>query len=307
MKHLEIYFSKNGISSSQANHVANLIKEKNKVVEAELNNTASYREVLTKDGEKFTLKNPIPVDLLNLSQKEGELYALSSWFREAIKARDTLLTYYKQCPGTEFGELPKTPVLQIPEKVNISTPAKATEADILATFSIKELAEYWTLEAKAAHIGKRIHKGGVVANIREQILANKDSVTSFTVMDGKHYPVTLSKVYDLTEVTEAFDKLQDIHRQYESKLNFYKAKIQNGITELDAKRQSEFKAAQEAENNKYNSELLEYQGVMRQYQEAVAVQNAANEAARANKLREVSAWKIAIPDELLPVYQQFSE
>lgn len=307
MKHLEIYFSKSGISSSQANHVANLIKENNKVVESELNNTAAYCEVLTKDGEKFTLKNPTPVDLLNLSQKEGELYALSSWLREAIKAREALLIHYRQCPGTEFGELPKPPTAQAPVKVNIAAPAKATEADILAAFSIKELAEYWSLEAKASHIGKRIHKGGVVSNIREEILANKDSVTSFTVMDGKHYPVTFSKVYDLDYVTKAFDDLQKLHREYESKLNFYKAKIQNGMTELDVKRQSEFKAAQEAANNKYNSELLEYQGVLRQYQEAVAVQNAANEAARANKLREVSAWKIVIPDDLLPVYKQFSE
>ncbi len=307
MKHLEIYFSKNGISSSQANHVANLIKEKNKVVESELNNTAAYTETLFKDGEYFILKNPIRVNLLLLSQKEGEFYALSSWLREAIKARDALLTYYRQCPGTEFGALPQALELKPPVKLTFTQPVKATEADILANFSIKELAEYWSLEAKAAHIGKRIHKGGVVSNIREEILANKDSVTTFTVMDGKHYPIQFSKVYDFNNITETFDKLQKLHREFESKLNFYKAKIQNGMSELDAKRQGEFKSVQESANLKYNTEIIDYNNAVRNYNESVAVQNAANEEARANKLREVSAWKIAIPDELLPIYQQFSE
>lgn len=307
MKHLEIYFDKNGISSSQANHVANLIKEKNKVVDSELNNTAAYKEVLRREGENFTLKNPQPVDLFNLSRREGELYALSSWLREAIKARETLLTFYRECPHTFFGEVPVWNPPPSPVKKQIPVPAKATEADIFETFSLKELAEYWALESKAAHIGKRIHKGGTVSNIREEILANKDSVTTFTVMDGKHYPVSFEKVYSIDDVSDAFDKLQKLHRGYEQKLNFYKAKIQNGMTELNAKRLSEYRKDQEAENARYNKEWTDCNDALREQQEKVALKTAENEQSRALKLREVSSWKIVIPYDLSEIYQQFSE
>lgn len=307
MKHLEIYFDKNGISSSQANHVANLIKEKNKVVDSQLSNTGAYKEYMDKDGATFCLKNPQPVDLLNLAQVEGNLYALSSWLREAVKARETLLKHYRECPHVVFGDLPVANVPAAPVKRQIPAPAKATDSDILENFSIKDLAEYWTLEAKAAHIGKRIHKGGIISNIREEILTNKDSVTAFTPIDGKHYPITFQKVYEIEAVSLAFDELQKVHREFEQKLNYYKARIQNGITELDAKRLSEYRAAQEAENIRYNKEATDYNDAVRKFQDSVVLKTAENEELRARKLREVSARKIAIPDELRDIYKQFSE
>lgn len=310
MKHLEIYFSKDGISSSQANHVSNLIRERNKVVASEIDTTGAYREILKKDGETFHIRNPRKVDLLTLSQQEGELYALSAWLREAIKAREALLTYYRNCPHTEFGQLPSWPngaAPTMPVRVNITPPSKATDADILATFSVKDLAEYWTLEAKAAHIGKRIHKGGVVSNIREELLARKEDTTTFVQIDGKSHPVNFTSVYNLDEVTESFDKLQSLHRDYEKKLNWYKARIQNGMSELDAKRQGDYKAAYETAANQFNSDIEAYNGLVRLMNDSIVKQTAENEKARAEKLREVSAWKILIPDDLSEVYKQFSE
>lgn len=310
MKHLETYFSKDGISSSQANHVCNLVKEHNKVVAAELDQAAAYSETMAYGNQTIFLKNPATVDFAKLAVKEGELYALSAWLREAIKARETLLTYYRNCPITVFAEFyswPNGEAPAVPRQNAVPVPVKATEADILETFSIKDLSEYWALEAKAAHIGKRIHKGGIIAQVREDLIADKQKITSFQKVDDKSYVVTYAPLYSLNQTNQVFNDLQKLHREYESRLNWYKARIQNGISELDAERQGKYKAELDKEAARYREEAKVYHDLMTGMQNSNIALSAENEQKRALKLREISAWKIAIPDDLKSVYQQFAE
>lgn len=307
MKHLETYFSKDGISSSQANHVANLVKEKNKVVAAELDRAQAYGQKMSYKSEWLNLASPDHVNLTDLATQEGELYALSAWLREAISARNTLLEYYGKCAASEFGQsVPDFDLPAVPQAKVIPSPAVATEGDILAGFSIKELGEFWALGSKAAHIGKRIHVGGTIANIRNETLMRRDKQTSFTKVDDVSYPVQFLPVYDTEEIDSVFFALQEKHREFESRLNFYKARIQNGMTELNAKRQAEYKTTLAAEQQRYSAALNQYRADMELYNNALNQLSAANEEKRADKLREISAWKIAIPDELKSVYDKIA-
>lgn len=101
MKADYIYFGDSGLTSTSANHVANMAKESVRDVTAELGGVSFYGTTvsLLSGGEPKTAKVGKTTEELDRTYENlthiGEAHALIAWLREAIKARERLLKEVK--------------------------------------------------------------------------------------------------------------------------------------------------------------------------------------------------------------------
>lgn len=296
------FFSPDGISSSDANFLAELAKTRNTKLVARIDNAAAYMVTVNFNGSPVIIENPAPIDILSVVHI-ADLYALSAWLREAIKAKNELIDWVKVVEDTHFGEHPVFTPIPLKHYAAPAAPKEPTEEEAISTFSVDELAEYYKLEAYAAHIGKRIHPGGAVYKLIEDTAAHKERTSEFHQIDGVSYVKTFAPVYTDESLAPGMEELRVAQNEFQRKLNWYKARIQNWITQTKARRMSEHRAeieAKQAEVNKHNQAAREN---LEAYSSALAAAKADNERKRAEKLKEISTYKILIPATLQPVYQ----
>ena len=132
-----VFFGESGLTSTSANHVANLAKEYAKKQESELNAVCFYNTQIGLIGTD--VKNTVSIgiseeQLLEIPAKLEEVTkakSLIAWLREAIKARDAMFEaankkdieeWYKE-RGLELWNAP-------------SRPTQFTKDDIIATLNI---------------------------------------------------------------------------------------------------------------------------------------------------------------------------
>ena len=165
-----VFFGESGLTSTSANHVANLAKEYAQKQESWLNAVCFYNTQIGLIGTD--VKNTVSIgiseeQLLEIPAKLEEVTkakSLIAWLREAIKARDAMFDaankkdieeWYKE-RGLEFWNAPSRPTL-------------FTKDDIIATLNIKERNHIYTLETKCAVIGKYIHPDGPFSTARKKL------------------------------------------------------------------------------------------------------------------------------------------
>ncbi len=101
MKADYIYFGENGLTNTSANHVANMAKESIKNVASELEAISFYSMTVslisggTRQQAKIGSTREHLDGVLKSLETVGEANALIAWLREAIKARERLLTEVK--------------------------------------------------------------------------------------------------------------------------------------------------------------------------------------------------------------------
>lgn len=295
------FFSPDGISSSDANFLAELAKTRNTKLVARIDNAAAYVVTVNFNGSPVTIENPAPVDITGVTHI-ADLYALSAWLREAIKAKNELIDWVKAVEDTHFGGYPVFTPIPLKQYIAPAAPKEPTEEEAISTFSVDELAEYYRLEAYAAHIGKRIHPGGAVYKLVEETAAHRERTSEFHQIDGVSHVKTFLPVYTEESLAPGMEELRNSQNEFQRKLNWYKARIQNWITQTKAKRMSEHKAEieeKQAEVNKCNQAAREN---LEAYNSALAAAKADNERRRMEKLKEISTYRILIPATLQPVY-----
>ncbi|GIM52489.1 hypothetical protein CAPN004_15190 [Capnocytophaga cynodegmi] len=151
-------------------------------------------------------------------EKIGTLYAISAYLRSAIKEKDNLINEISQ------------KILQIRQKVEEKVEKIDFEAldklknitieDFLKTLSLEEVIKYKSCEAKAAHIGKFIHN---FDTLREEI--TKKELISLRQVGEKVFKIINVPLYEIEELQVLQEKLLAQHREFESEVNFYKAKF----------------------------------------------------------------------------------
>lgn len=101
MKADYIYFGENGLTNTSANHVANMAKESIKNVASELEAISFYSMTVslisggTRQQAKIGSTREQLDGVMKSLETVGEANALIAWLREAIKARERLLTEVK--------------------------------------------------------------------------------------------------------------------------------------------------------------------------------------------------------------------
>ena len=161
-----------GLTSTSANHVANLAKEMIRGLESSLASLTLYATSVSLIGSETS-------DLLTQGAQSGELAdvqrklhtvakakSLIAWLREAIKAKDRLLKEAEEMTNTDYIKLKGLEEVKTPKSRHA-----LTEDEYYASLSMNERNRYYELETLAAVLGKAIHPDGSKAVKASEVAA----------------------------------------------------------------------------------------------------------------------------------------
>ena len=200
-----------------------------------------------------------------------------AWMREAIKAKDEELSLIDNANLCDyFEDLPETPERGI----------TWNEKDAIATFSIAERMEYYSLEAEAATLGKFIHpdKPFSVARtdmMKRMVQPNKLVGEGVNAM-MYHFVPSISS--DLVE--DCYMQLQQKHRNVEGALNKYKYRIKKLVEEHNLELERKYRDAREVYNMTMQTKGTEFR------------------AWQIEERSKIAALKIVIPEALTKTYEK---
>lgn len=274
---------KTGLTSSEASHIANFIKEQVKNIDV----TTSNFKVITQEGRRdgTYLRLDSNEEIKNwddLLLEKGKLFALSAWLKESIKYKEDQIKKIRSS-SLDTSTLPKKDVPKPPTKPDISF------EDFFLELSIKEKAEYLLNESRASHIGKFIHNFDGVRNVLDNFKPTEFvNISSTEVMTVRN-----TMLYDREELLGRIEKLQNIHRECEKVINYYKAKHKEWAAELDTKFQKNWKDYVE-----------EVHMIERENSIIIVKARADFEIERTRKLEVLKNLKITIPIEFQPILDE---
>lgn len=283
------FFGDKGITSSSANHLANIAKETAEQIKSELNNINFLKTTVSLLGSKDPqlIKDGISNEDLETIQDKLQVVieanAFIAWVREAIKAKDDEITAIKSMSVESY----YSDVLQLGiMDTELMYPKEIKDSDILANWNIKERNEYFSLEAEAAVIGKFIHPEGSYAKARKKLLNNNEKVVEKS--DSYVLVYESTPTVDVNKEEEIFFKLQKKHREVNAQLNKLKSRITN-----------EKLALQVEENNKVVEHNSKIRDIRQKYTDLL------NEY-RTKETDRIAKLKIVIPNELINIYNRLN-
>ena len=286
-----VFFKKEGeegvaLTSTSANHIANLAKEYIQGVETQLNNICFFdvRVALVgtladaniiQTGESSEVLD----SLQSLLEGVAQAKSLIAWLREGIKAKENLM---KGLQTISLEDWCKENGMVKPETPNYGH--VLTEVEYYASLPIKERNRYYQLETEAAVLGKYIHPDGHLSDARKEL---KDKLQHPHQVDGKGRDAliyTYTPTVDVAEVDNVFFELQKKHREAQAQLNAMKYSCEQAINESTNKVNTEYMAA----SQKYQAELKDVLGAFKTWKD--------------EKSQEYSKLKIVVPNSLLGIY-----
>lgn len=274
------------LSSTSANHIANLAKEYIQGVEAQLNNISFFNvevALVGSTGGTSTIQtgesSKALDNLQSLLEGVARAKSLIAWLREGIKAKENLM---KDLQTISLEDWCKENGLIRPETPNYGH--VLTEVEYYASLPIKERNRYYQLETEAAVLGKYIHPDGHLSDARKEL---KDKIYHPHKVDGKGRDAliyTYTPTTSIAIVDNVFYELQKKHREIQAQLNAMKYSCEQAINESTNKVNTEFMTA----SQKYQAELKDVLGAFKTWKD--------------KKSQEYSKLKIIVPNSLLDIY-----
>lgn len=286
-----------GLSLSQAQSISNLCNQRAREIEAKLSGVNNYKKSVTvvQGGSSkhydTVAGKPLPYNVVELLIEKSKLHACQAFLMENIKAKEVLLHEIKAYKAdTSVVEQPVKPIA-----ARVGAYPTVDEIYGWSQLTIGELNEFLEAEAYSAHIGQFIHKDGLLDNLRNE-LPKIPAIEWMQIVDGVKSPVEI--VVHATHTPEQLLKLHEelaaLHRQYEQRVNYFKAKVKNITTEENA-RIARLNADEQSKAQKINNdEQQKYQTAMLAYSEQVKTIQAEFEKVRQEKTKEIAAMRINI-------------
>lgn len=287
----KIFFGENGLTSTSANHVANMAKEAYSSLVEELDSLQLYDEDIALLGSgAFTpiRKGATKQDIDRIPAMIADISALKSliaWLREGIKARKELTAELQRYSLASYCE---DNGIELPTSPDESDYQSMTEDEYYGSLSIKERNAYYQLETKCATLGAFIHNSGNLAEARRKLNAvvNKPTIVH---ENGRDTVITARKPsVSQSEVEDLFFRLQAKHREYQAALNSIKHKCELAL-EQDAI----------AKRTAYKEAYSEFTHKLQELNIALSLWKQEQTAA-------LEKLKIVIPDSLKPIYEKVS-
>ena len=238
---------------STAQSISNLCNQRAKDITAIISDINNISKLIVIDGNDYIVvePKPLPENIISLIKDKAKLHAAQSFLMENIKAKDELINSIKR-EQFDFELVKPSPVM---EKMEMSA-YKLEVSEDWGWEQIKssEYNEFLEAEAFAAHIGKFIHKGGKLDDLRSQ-LPNISSIEFMEIEVGKKTPMRVLKHHTQEQLLGIHEQLAVLHREYESKVNYFKSKVKNNVTTENARIAKENAQVKTLENEK-NSLIL---------------------------------------------------
>lgn len=292
MKNDMIFFSKDGqgLTSTSADHVANLAKEMIRGLETALSNMAFYSvsvSLIVSETSELMSKGRDSEELADVPRKLtaiAKAKSLIAWLREAIKAKERMLKEVSDMTDEDYMELKGI------KPVEYVAPAPAlTEDEYYASLTLDERNRYYELETFAAVLGKAIHPEGSFATARERMLATILNPRKAVGQGRDTVIYAYEPSLDEKEVDDLYFKLQKQYREAQAGLNAIKFGCQKAVKESELE---------------YASEVA-----LRRKRFMDEQQRIADEAAvyRKERARAIGNYKIVIPQSLSGIYDEVTQ
>lgn len=272
------FFGDKGLTSTSANHVANMAKEYIKSIQEQIDAISFIDETTSAGGHKYTTRKASTLSLNELESKLAQISQatqLIAWLREALKEKENakVLDLQDWINKHEI-DCPDIPM----QKRTI------TEEEIIATWPVDKYNSFLTAQTNASVLGNFVHPGQPYSSARKKLF---DSINNPVTVMGSGRDLTVietSPAQTLENVDNTFFQLQAKYREQQAKYNQYRHEVDTKINE-DA----------QVKASKYEAEMKEYQAktaIIR----AEYFTWATKEQARLRNL------KIIIPDALKKIY-----
>lgn len=295
--------AKTGLSMSQATSISNLCNQRAGEIDSQLRSINNCSKAVDYEGKMLIAQQPrpIPGNVIDLVLEKSRLHSAQAFLMENITEKERLLrekqreVFQSKITAPEHPELKRAEVLPaVNEKWGW---------DQLGT---NEVAEYLEAEAYAAHIGQFIHKGSVLDNLRKELPDIKTLEWMTTPGEkGKSYPMTVDIHHEPAQLLAIHEELAALHREYEQKVNYYKAKVKNLTTDENA-RISKVNADAQAEVQKENANLMNaYNVELKAYNDALLKEKHEFEAERQKAIKEIAALRIEVNPRFQEVIDEF--
>ena len=256
--------STKGLSMSQAQSVSNLCNQNAVEIQRELDSYNNCSKTITVDGESYLLQEgiSIPDNVIEKLKIKGDLHACQAFLMEAIKGKEAYMDELRNAT-------PDLSNLVKPERVfapDFDELPGVTESWGWKQLSDSEYSEYLQAEAMASHLGQFIHRNGKLSELRKQ-LPHIPSIEWFEVEEGKKTPVKVTKHHMSSPLMVLHEEIAEQHRKYEQRVNYFKAKVKNLVSDenariqkLNADKAAEFLIIEQKLNEEYQLAMDAYHG-----------------------------------------------
>lgn len=286
-----IFFSEEGkgLTSTSANHVANMAKEMIRGLMAELSELEFYSTDVALIGEANCnrLVNGTGEDILESVVDKifrvAKAKSLIAWLREAIKAKEALINKAQHTTLEEYAKQEGIELEKEPEPK-----PEMTESEYIATLDVKERCRYYEVETLAATLGKEIHPDGAFADARDGLFKKLDRPHSVSGEGRDTLIYTYTPSVETKKVDEVFFRLQKLYREAQAEVNVRKHECKKAVTEENIARDAE-----------YVERLNEWSNARK------LLESKRSEYIR-SKVKQLGEMKIIIPESLHPIYEEVS-
>lgn len=296
--------STTGLSLSQAQSISNLCNQRAKEIENLFSKVNNYSKKIKNNDDVLFLQNPVPMpnNVVDLLIEKAALYACQAFLMENIQAKEKLLNKIKnEVVDTKSVEIPEFPTLfQISENKK----PFVNEEWGWEQLTESEINEYTDAEAYASHLGQFIHKGSILAKLREE-LNNIPDIEWIEIKKDEKTPVFIEKHHTSQDLLTLHENIAGIHREFEQKVNYYKSKVKNLVT-LENARIAKENSDLQSEYEKMNKQLMdEYRQKGAIASERIKTIQNEFEIQRHEKIKEVAAMRINVDPRFQEVINFF--
>lgn len=287
-----VFFKDGFLTSTEAQNICNVANEVIARLTESINSVQFYNtsitSIVSSDNEVCAGRGTTDIAWIqDAIIKIGQNNSLIAWLKEAIKNKNEGIGEVSAMCIQDWSEyknysMPKSP----------SRKASVTKEDVIRNLEATELNKYFTLQSKAAAIGKFIHETGSIS--RAKIMLNKvvaePNKISGAGRDTVIYRYTPSVKAD--DVDNMFLSLMSEHRNLNAQLNFIKAKAVEEANKQNIANEQEYQKARTAYSKEYNDWLDKTEDLQSRFNQYIITEK-----------EKISKLKINVPDSLMETYK----
>lgn len=287
-----VFFKDGFLTSTEAQNICNVANEVIARLTESINSVQFYNtsitSIVSSDNEVCAGRGTTDIAWIqDAIIKIGKYNSLIAWLKEAIKNKEEAIGKISSMSLQEWSEFK-----YYPNPMSPSRKATVTREDVIRNLEATELNKYFTLQSKAAAIGKFIHETGSIS--RAKIMLNKvvaePSKVSGAGRDTVVYKYTPSVNVD--DVDSMFLSLMSEHRNLNAQLNFIKAKAAEEANRQNIANEQEYQKARTAYSKEYNDWLDKTEDLQSRFNQYIITEK-----------EKISKLKINVPDSLMETYK----
>lgn len=286
-------FFKNGfLTSTEAQNICNVANEVIAELTESINSVQFYNTTITSIVSSNNAVNagkgtPDVSWIQGAIIKIGQYNSLIAWLKEAIKNKNEAIEELSNTHIRDWSEYEDYPAPKSPSKK-----ATVTKEDVIRNLGATELNKYFTLQSRAAAIGKFIHETGSISKAKvmlNKVIAEPNKISG-AGRDTVVYKYTPS--VEVTEVNDMFLSLMSEHRNLNAQLNFIKAKAVEEANKQNIANEQEYQKARTAYSKEYNDWIDKTEDLQSRFNQYIITEK-----------EKISKLKINVPDSLMETYK----